>query len=174
MFQLLRSSSAWLVLGCAGACAGGESPQPEAQTAQDSTPTSTASDESLPTVGLSRAFPRLTFTRPVYLTHAGDGSNRSFVVDQRGRILVFENRSDAFAAKEFLDIRPIVRSRNNEEGLLALAFHPKYAENGRFYVYYSASDPRRGVLSRFSVSVDDPDRADPSSEQVILEVDQPY
>ncbi|MEE9130133.1 MAG: PQQ-dependent sugar dehydrogenase [Phycisphaerales bacterium] len=174
MFQLLRSSIVWLVLGCAGACVGGESPQAEAQTAQDSTTTTTAADELLPTVGLSRAFPRLTFTRPVYLTHAGDGSNRLFVLDQRGRILVFENRSDVSAAQEFLDIRPIVRMRHNEEGLLALAFHPKYAENGRFYVYYSASDPLRGVLSRFSVSGDDPDRADPSSEQVILEVEQPW
>ena len=174
MFQLLRSSIAWLVVGCTGACAGGESPQPEAQTAQDSTSTTIASDESLPTVGLSRAFPRLTFTRPIYLTHAGDGSDRLFVVEQRGRILVFENRTDVSAAQEFLDIRPIVRMRHNEEGLLALAFHPKYAENGRFYVYYSASDPLRGVLSRFSVSVDDPDRADASSEQVILEVEQPW
>ncbi|MCH8261185.1 MAG: PQQ-dependent sugar dehydrogenase [Planctomycetes bacterium] len=174
MFQLLRSSIAWLVIGCAGACAGGESPQAEAQTAQDSPTTATAPDESLPTVRLSRAFPRLTFTRPIYLTHAGDGSDRLFVVEQRGRILVFQNRSDVTAAQEFLDIRPIVRMRHNEEGLLALAFHPKYAENGRFYVYYTASDPRRGVLSRFSVSVDDPGRADPSSEQVILEVEQPW
>ncbi|MCH8210518.1 MAG: PQQ-dependent sugar dehydrogenase [Planctomycetes bacterium] len=174
MFQLLRSSIACLVLGGTGACAGGESPQAEAQTAQDSTPTATAPDESLPTVRLSRAFPRLTFTRPIYLTHAGDGSDRLFVVEQRGRILVFQNRSDVTAAQEFLDIRPIVRMRHNEEGLLALAFHPKYAENGRFYVYYTASDPRRGVLSRFSVSVDDPGRADPSSEQVILEVEQPW
>ena len=174
MFQLLRSSIACLVLGGAGACAGGESPQAEAQTAQDSTTTATAPDESLPTVRLSRAFPRLTFTRPIYLTHAGDASNRLFVVEQRGRILVFQNRSDVTAAQEFLDIRPIVRMRHNEEGLLALAFHPKYAENGRFYVYYTASDPRRGVLSRFSVSVDDPGRADPSSEQVILEVEQPW
>ncbi len=174
MYQLLASSFVCLVLGCDGTSVGGESPQPEAQTAQDSTTTTGASDESLPTVGLSRAFPRLTFTRPVYLTHAGDGTNRLFVLDQRGRILVFENRSDVAQAKEFLDLRPNVNSRNNEEGLLALAFHPKYADNGRFYVYYTATNPRRGVLSRFTVSADDPDLADSSSEQVILEIEQPY
>ena len=174
MYQLLASLFVCLVFGCDGTSVGSESPQPEAQSAQDSTTTTAASDESLPTVGLSRAFPRLTFTRPVYLTHAGDSTNRLFVIDQRGRILVFENRSDVAQAKEFLDIRANVNSRNNEEGLLALAFHPRYADNGQFYVYYTASDPRRGVLSRFTVSADDPDLADPSSEQVILEVEQPY
>ncbi len=172
MYQLFASSFVCLVLGCDGLSAGGESPQPDAPTAQDST--TTAPDESLPTVGLSRAFPRLTFTRPVYLTNAGDGTNRLFVVDQRGRILVFDNRSDVAEAKEFLDIRASVNMGHNEEGLLALAFHPNYADNGQFYVYYTATDPRRGVLARFTVSADDPDLADPSSEQVILEVQQPY
>ena len=130
MYQFFASSIVCLVLGCDGTSVGGESPQPDALAAQDST--TTASDESLPAVGLSRAFPRLPFTRPVYLTNAGDGTNRLFVIDQRGRILVFDNRSDVADAKEFLDLRPIVNSRNNEEGLLALAFHPKYADNGQF------------------------------------------
>ena len=58
--------------------------------------------------------------------------------------------------------------------MLTLAFHPRYATNGFFYVYYSATKPRRGVLSRFTVSGDGPNRADPDSEVVILEVDQPW
>ena len=74
----------------------------------------------------------------------------------------------------FLDIRSKVRRKDNEEGLLSLAFHPRYPVNGFFYVYYSASNPRRGILSRFKVSADDPNRAEPDSEKVILEVDQPY
>ncbi|MCZ6494283.1 MAG: PQQ-dependent sugar dehydrogenase [Planctomycetota bacterium] len=110
----------------------------------------------------------------MFLTHAGDGSNRLFVVEQAGRIRAFENGPDVKAAKVFLDIRPQVRRRHNEEGLLALAFHPQYRKNGHLYVYYSASRPRRGVLSRFTVSADDPDQADPASEQVILEVEQPW
>jgi len=108
----------------------------------------------------------------VQVTHAGD--NRLFVVEQNGRIRVFENSPDHGTPDVFLDIRPAVRRKNNEEGLLSLAFHPLYATNGFFYVYYSASDPRRGVLSRFQVSADDPNRAEPGSEKVILEVDQPY
>lgn len=132
------------------------------------------SDNDLPSVRLSRAFPKMTFTRPIFITHAGDKSNRLFVVEQRGRILVFENKSDVQSSQEFLNIRSKVRMRHNEEGLLSLAFHPNYAENGEFFVYYTASSPRRSVLSRFKVSADDADKADPMSEEVILAVDQPY
>ena len=71
-------------------------------------------------VHLSPAFTKLTFQRPVFFTHAGDGSNRVFVVEQPGRILVMENRFDVETAEVFLDIRTKVRMRHNEEGLLSL------------------------------------------------------
>ena len=155
-----------IVVGIGGGCANAEEPPPPAvAVAQEG-----AAD--LPRISLVRAFPRLTFPRPVFVTHAGDGSGRLFVVEQAGRIRVFEDRRDVETAEVFLDIRPQVLRRHNEEGLLSLAFHPRYAQNGHFYVYYSASKPRRGVLSRFSVAPDVPDRADPASEQVILEVEQ--
>ena len=128
----------------------------------------------LPKVILVRAFPLLTFKRPVGLTHAGDGSDRLFVIEQRGRVRVFENRSDSDDAGVFIDIRPQVSMKHNEEGLLALAFHPDYENNGYCFLYYSAAEPRRGVLSRFSVSDDDPNQVDPDSEMIILEVEQPY
>lgn len=159
------------------ACADGDEPS-QAEAAQATQPEGATASQSLPTVRLSRAFPRLRFLRPVFLTHAGDGSNRLFVVEQAGRIRVFESRPDVKAARVFLDIRSIVRGPppegHNEEGLLALAFHPQYRKNGHLFVYYSASRPRRGVLSRFTVSADDPDQADPASEQVILQVEQPW
>ena len=132
------------------------------------------SDGDLPSVRLSRSFPKLAFTRPLFITHAGDDSNRLFVVEQRGRILVFNNKSDVESSEEFLNIRSKVRMRHNEEGLLSLAFHPNYKENGEFFVYYTASGPRRSVLSRFKVSTDDVNRADHSSEEIILEANQPY
>ena len=72
----------------------------------------------------------------------------------------------------FLDIRSSVTRGGNEEGLLGLAFAPNFADNGRFYVYYSAASPRRSVLSRFEVRPDG--LADPTSEHVVLEVDQPF
>lgn len=112
--------------------------------------------------------------RPVFITHAGDGTNRLFVVEQAGRVLIVEDRSDAEEAEVFLDLSAKVRRRHNEEGLLSLAFHPKYAENGQFFVYYSASNPKRNIIARLNVSSDNPNRADPSSERLIMEVPQPY
>ncbi|MCE2463071.1 MAG: PQQ-dependent sugar dehydrogenase, partial [Dehalococcoidia bacterium] len=67
-----------------------------------------------------------------------------------------------------------VNEDGNEEGLLGLAFDPDYKYNGYFYVYYSAASPRRSVLSRFSVSPNDPKAADPNSETVIMQVTQPF
>ena len=110
----------------------------------------------------------------VLLTHAGDDSGRLFLVLQPGRVVVFENDPRVELAQTFLDIRNLVSDAGNEEGLLGLAFDPAYIENGYFYVYYSAAEPRRSVISRFSVTSSDPNRADHSSELVILEVEQPY
>ena len=72
-----------------------------------------------------------------------------------------------------LDLRKQVQDKHNEEGLLSLAFHPKYADNGKFYVYYSANTPRRGVLSEFTAK-DDRTGVKKESERVILEVEQPW
>ncbi len=121
----------------------------------------------------SRAFRHLQFQRPVEFTHADDGSNRVFVVEQRGVIRRFENRDDVKEAAVFLDIRQQVLSEGNEEGLLGLAFHPRFKENGEFFVYYSAR-PRSSVISRFRVSKDDPRAADRASEERLLVIKQPY
>ncbi len=124
---------------------------------------------------LEVAFPNLTsFNRPVDLQHAGDGSNRIFVVEQAGVISVFDNNKTVSTTIVFLDIRSQVRDSGNEEGLLGLAFHPDCENNGFFYVDYSASNPRRSVISRFQVDSSDSNRADLSSEVVLLEVNQPF
>jgi glucose/arabinose dehydrogenase len=72
-----------------------------------------------------------------------------------------------------LDIRDRVNARSNEEGLLSVAFHPKFAENNQVYCYYTAVDPRRAVLSRFSMD-EARDKILPATEEVILEVEEPY
>jgi glucose/arabinose dehydrogenase len=124
-------------------------------------------------VEIVNAFPNISFTRPVDLQHAGDNSNRIFVVEQSGQIFVFENDATASEKKVFLDISTKVDDGGNEEGLLGLAFHPNHKTNGYFYVNYTASAPNRTVISRFKVS-SDANRSDPSSELVILEFRQPY
>lgn len=107
------------------------------------------------------------FSNPVDITHAGD--DRIFVVERAGRIRIIDDGSILPAS--FLNIASQVSSNPNERGLLGLAFHPDYADNGYFYVNYTRTggDTR---ISRFTVS-NDPNLADPSSETILLEVDQP-
>ncbi|NNF58415.1 MAG: T9SS type A sorting domain-containing protein [Rhodothermaceae bacterium] len=119
------------------------------------------------------AFPNLAFFVPTDLQHAGDGTDRLFVVEQTGRIQVFANDPATTQVTTFLDISSRVLS-DARFGMLGLAFHPDYASNGFFYVHYTAANPQRSVIARFSVSAGDPNVADPNSELVLLEVGQPH
>jgi glucose/arabinose dehydrogenase len=108
------------------------------------------------------------------LTSPSDSADRLFVVEQKGRILSFENTPSVSKATLFLDIRSRVRTKDPEEGLLCMALHPSFSTNGLFYVYYIASDPHREVLSEFKVSSRDPNKADPTSERVLLSIPKKY
>ena len=111
--------------------------------------------------------------RPLVLTHAGDGSNRVFVATEQGVIHAFANDPKATKTKVFLDIqdRVFYDDKENEQGLLGLAFHPNYKKNGEFFVFYTLKKPKlTNVVSRFRVSKDDPDKADPASEEEILRI----
>ena len=123
---------------------------------------------------LVNAYPNLLFSKPVYLTSCGDGGDRVFVVQQTGIIAVFPNDSTAASSKTFLDVSLRLSSSGGEEGLLGLAFHPDYAQNGYFYIDYTAPNPLRTVVARYKVRADDPDTADPSSEFKIIEIPQPF
>jgi glucose/arabinose dehydrogenase len=130
-------------------------------------------------LGLDEGLPR--DPRPVLLTGAGDGTNRIFVVSQYGTVHVWPNDPKVAEMKTFFDIRDRVQyhDKENEEGFLGLAFHPRYRENGEFFVYYTQKrhrqdDPHMSIISRFRVSPDNPDRADPSSEEVLMRIRQPY
>ena len=122
------------------------------------------------------AFPSLSFQDPVGIYHSGDDTNRIFIVEQEGRIKVFENNSSVSEFEMFLDITSIVDQDGGytEEGLLGIAFHPNYHENGYFYVNYTSHNPRRNVIARYNVSSDNPNQADYNSSIIILEVNQPY
>lgn len=132
------------------------------------------SEAAMPNVRMVPAYPHLEFDRPLCIAYPNDGSGRIFVVEQAGRIHAIPDQPNLGKTQIFLDIAAKVRTAHNEEGLLALAFHPDFRINGYFFVYYSASDPRRGVLSRFQATAQDRSIADPASEQVIIEVNQPY
>jgi glucose/arabinose dehydrogenase len=128
----------------------------------------------VPGIRLERVFPKLDFQRLTNLAQPDDGQSHIFVTEQPGQIHVFSDDPETTYTEVFLDIRDRVSESGNEEGLLGLAFDPKYSTNGHFYVYYSASSPRRSVLSRFSVNQSDLNTADLSSETIILEIPQPY
>jgi glucose/arabinose dehydrogenase len=133
------------------------------------------------TIGLESVAQGLT--SPVGMAVPDDGTGRLFLLDQVGRILIVDSQ-DNLRPQPFLDIsgRLVELMPDfDERGLLSLAFHPSYGENGRFFVVYNAplrpDDPEdfNSVwrLSEFRVSQTDPNLADPDSESVLLEVLKP-
>lgn len=116
------------------------------------------------------------FSHPLYVTHAGDGSNRLFVVEQGGKIKIIAD--GAILPTPFLDVSRLISQSAlgdgyTEQGLLGLAFHPDYAENGLFYVNYTDRGGN-SVVARFSVSATDPNLADGESGEQLLYLQQPY
>lgn len=109
-------------------------------------------------------------SEPIFATHAGDGTNRLFIVEQGGQILIFEN--GRLRAEPFLDLSDKITTDGNEQGLLGLAFHPDYKNNGQFFVHYSRARDGDTIVARYQVS-NDPNVADASSEKIILHVTQP-
>lgn len=104
---------------------------------------------------------------PVALTNAGDA--RLFVAERAGAVRIIQNGT--LLTTPFLDLTPFVKSDAGEQGLLGLAFPPDYATSGYFYVYYTNAGGH-GVLARVSVSTSDPDLADPTSLEELLELPQ--
>ena len=153
-------------------------------------PVTWAEDGTLPVAAVA-AFPDATWEgwvmetndgkpaqpmRPLLVADAGDGSGRLFIPDQSGMIHVI--RPGATEAKLFLDLRESTApwAQWNEEGLLGLALHPRFKENGEFFICQSVKggETRMQHVSRFRILKDDPDRADPRSEEVVLSIEQPF
>lgn len=125
-------------------------------------------------VNYVNAFPNLTFSLPLFLTHAGDGTNRIFVVQQRGLIRVFPNDSNTTSIQTFLDLTNKASQTGSERGLLGLAFHPNYSTNRYFYVNYTRSSDGATIVSRFTTQAGNPNKADSLSELILLTIPQPY
>ena len=117
---------------------------------------------------LEEAFPGVTFDRPLDLQNAGDGSGRIFVVEQGGKIYVLDG-PDSREKELFLDIQGMVDDSGFEMGLLGLAFHPEFAENGYFFVNYT--DSSGTVVDLFTASGN---QVDLDSRVTILTFTQPY
>src|SRR5690606_7098828 len=126
-------------------------------------------------VTLADPFPDLLLPPILELMDAGDGTNLLYFASRYGRVGVFENRADVSQWRLFLGISNRV-STDGEGGLLGLAFDPDYAQNGYFYVYYTTTQngPFTSRVSRFTRVATNPPAADPDSEVVLLEVEQPF
>ena len=116
------------------------------------------------------------FTRPLYATHAADGSNRLFLVEQVGLIWILKD--GARTTGPFLDISSLISpgaitNRFTEQGLLGLAFHPDYQSNGAFFVNYTDLQGST-VVARYHVDAENPDIADATSGEILFRLSQPY
>ena len=129
-------------------------------------------------VEVEKVFTKFRVERPIMVANAGDGSNRLFIPSQLGTIYVLPNDQNVEEPAVFMDIADRVEyvDRENEKGFLGMAFHPKYKENGEFFVFYTPKDtkPNVTVVSRFKASKDDPNKADPASEERLLAVEHPF
>ncbi len=140
------------------------------------TPTWADVDTSPLSVTVERTFTNLQtkILRPIVLTHAGDRSNKIYVASQWGQIYSMANDREVQEAEMFADLsdRVSYKDRENEEGLLGLAFHPDYRNNGQLFVYYtSKAEPHTSVISRFQAS---DGHVDVDSEESIMKIKQPF
>jgi len=113
------------------------------------------------------------FLRPVFVT-SPPGDRRLFVVEQGGLIRIVKD--GALLPDPFLDLSATIFDDGNEQGLLGLAFHPDWVHNRRFFVFYTADGgiPYFDRVAEYAISEVDPDRADPGSEKLVIEVDDPH
>ncbi len=144
-------------------------PQPTQAVISPASTSVSAAPPNLQTVRIALEEVVLGLEMPVGLAHAGDGSRRLFVLEKRGRVRILADGK--LLAAPFLDLTDRVGSSAYEQGLLGIAFHPDYAQNGYVFVNYTNLNGDT-VVARFSVT-DDPNVADPTSEVRVLWIDQP-
>ena len=112
---------------------------------------------------------------PVQIVVPPDDSGRLFLVQQRGQIQILPADRGATDIRTVLDLSDReLEAHKFEEGLLALLFHPGFKENGRLFTYHTEQNPKRSILTEWRVDASDPDRIDPASERVLLEIPQPF
>lgn len=160
--------------GTATAEAPSPTPPPATRTPQATDtpePTVTASETTAPGAELAVSLATVSggFEQPVFVAQPPGDTNRLFVVEQPGRIRIIEDGQRV--EQPFLDISDIVETAGSEQGLLGLAFHPDFASNGRFFVYYTAREgDGTNTLAEYHVSLD-AGAADPGSARILFAVE---
>ena len=111
---------------------------------------STAGD-TLAEMEMERVFSNLSFFQPTFLTHAHDGSDRLFIIQRSGQVVVFQNEIDATESKVFLDITDRIGINGSETGLLSMVFHPSFPDSNKVYICYTYGN-LSSRISEFKVS----------------------
>jgi glucose/arabinose dehydrogenase len=127
-----------------------------------------------PTVDVDPVFTGITLANPVAMLQAPGDNGRWFVVEQAGRVRVFNNDPAVSSASNFIDITSQVNFQG-ETGLLGMAFHPNFPVDPRVFLFYSHNDASAGLVSRLSrfLTADGGRTLDPASEQILLVIDKP-
>ena len=124
-------------------------------------------------IQLQRLYPEMETPFPITVQIPNDGSGRQFLALQRGQILILPDDESAKSAPVFLDLSTRAMEAPDgkfEEGLNGLAFHPDFKANGKFYLCYTQQQPKRLIVTEMQVSKSDPNKADPATERVLLEI----
>mgnify|MGYP002778907729 CR=1 FL=1 len=125
-----------------------------------------------PAAGAIRLQPFLSgLSQPVFVTSARDGSRRLFVVQQRGIIKVVQPGSTT--ATDFLNVSSLVSQSGVERGLLGLVFHPQYATNRRFFIYYTRQSDGAIEIAEYQASAANPNVAEPNAVRIIITIPHP-
>jgi quinoprotein glucose dehydrogenase len=121
--------------------------------------------------------PDLRIERPVVITHPGDGTDRIVIGSQYGQIYCVPNTNTPVEPHLVVDLSDRVQydDQQNEEGMLGIAFHPQVKQNRQVFVYYTTrAAEHTSIISRFTIRSLDPLEIDPSSEQEIMRIPQPF
>jgi quinoprotein glucose dehydrogenase len=136
---------------------------------------SSAEIADVPKIRLQRLWPKAKLTRPVQVVARPDSPSLVYAVEQAGRVVELDLSNSEHEGKVVLDFTGPVHDKYNEQGLLSLAFHPKFAQTRHVFVWYTArksgKDPAREVLARLTMAADG--TIDPATHEVLLTVEDP-
>ncbi|NBX36038.1 MAG: glucose sorbosone dehydrogenase [Planctomycetes bacterium] len=154
-----------------------QSPPSASQTSAPQTPSTAAPAEAakIPQIRLQRLWTKAKLTRPVQVVARPDSPNLLYAVEQAGRVVELDLSNAEHEGRLVLDLTGPVHDKFNEQGLLSLAFHPRFAETRQVFVWYTArksgKDPAREVLARLTMAADG--TIDPATHEVLLTVEDP-
>ena len=152
------------------ACGGGAGTEPNPQ---PQPPPQPPPPTQPPTAAIQQVFSQISFSSPVAMMQAPGDDTLWYVIEQRGVVRVFDNDPNVAASSVYLDINARVDSSANEAGLLGMAFHPDFQNNGQVFLSYTRGGPLTSVVSRFTVD-SGTGLPDPGSEFVVLTAPQPF